>query len=84
MYLLDELGRLCKHSITGSTHVFLQKYQSHTEAVKKKTKKNKKRTDTKHSAHNSNEPVASLSNAIRAQQTKHLNEKMECFSSVKR
>lgn len=30
----DLVGRLCKHSVTGSTHVYLLKHQSHTEAVK--------------------------------------------------
>lgn len=30
----DLVGRLCKHSVTGSTHVSLQKHQSHTEPVK--------------------------------------------------
>lgn len=54
---------------------------SHTlRPVKKEGER--ERTDTKHSTHNSNEPVASLSNAIRAQQTKHLNEKTEPFSCV--
>ena len=28
------VGRLCKHSVAGSTHVYLLKHQSHTEAVK--------------------------------------------------
>lgn len=30
----DLVGRLCKHSVTGCTHVYLLKHQSHTEAVK--------------------------------------------------
>lgn len=68
----DLVGRLCKHSVTGSTHVYLLKHQSHTEAVK----------DTRNrltAQHNGNGPVASLSNAIRAQQTKQ--EKKEKMNS---
>lgn len=30
----DFVGRLCKHNVTRSTHVYLLKHQSHTEAVK--------------------------------------------------
>lgn len=40
----DLAERLCKHSVTGSTRVYLQKHQSHTEAVKEN-----EGTDSQHS-----------------------------------
>lgn len=58
------VGRLCKHCVTGSTHVYLLKHQSHTEAVKDSSHT----LAAQHSTHNGNGPVASLSNAIRARQ----------------
>lgn len=71
------MGRLCKHSVRGSTHVYPLIHQSHAETVK----------DTEaqlHSTHNGIGPVASLSNASGAQHTKQWNEKANigCLISV--